>query len=119
MEAGAVLSQLDDNEVEHVVCYSSRLLSKAESNYCVTHKELLALVTFLEHFRPCLLGHYFTVHTDHGALIWLHNFKEPECQLARWLKKLQEFQFSIVHRPGRKHNNADALSRILYMQAMR
>jgi len=24
---------------------------------------------------------------------------------------LQEFQFTIVHRPGRKHNNADALSR--------
>jgi hypothetical protein len=24
---------------------------------------------------------------------------------------LSEFQFDIVHRPGRKHNNADALSR--------
>jgi len=24
----------------------------------------------------------------------------------------QEFEFSIVHHPGRKHNNADALSRL-------
>ena len=39
-------------------------------------------------------------------------FRSPEGQLARWLEKLQEFQFAIVHRPGRKHNNADALSRI-------
>ena len=109
---GAVLSQLDDKGVEHVVCYASRLLSKAERNYCVTRKELLAVVTFLEHFRQYLLGHSFTVRTDHGALTWLHNFKEPEGQLARWLEKLQEYQFSIVHRPGKKHSNADALSRI-------
>ena len=40
------------------------------------------------------------------------NFKSPEGQLARWLEKLQEYQFTIVHRPGRRHNNADALSRV-------
>ena len=37
--------------------------------------------------------------------------KEPEGQLARWLEKLQEYHFDIVHRPGRKHANADSLSR--------
>ena len=95
-----------------MVCYASRLLSKAEHNYCVTRKELLAVVTFLEYFRQYLLGLCFTVRTDHGALTWLHNFKEPQGQLARWLEKLQEYQFSIAHRPGRLHNNADALSRI-------
>ena len=67
---GAVLSHLDDDGVEHVVYYASRLLSKAEHNYCVTRKELLAVVTLLEHFRQYLLGHCFTVHTDHGALTW-------------------------------------------------
>ena len=41
----------------------------------------------------------------------MQNFKQPEGQLARWLEKLQEFQFTIVHRPGRAHANADALSR--------
>ena len=32
-------------------------------------------------------------------------------QLARWLEKLQEVQFTVVHHPGRAHANADALSR--------
>ena len=52
------------------------------------------------------------IQTDHGALTWLQNFKSPEGQLARWLEKLQEYHFTIVHRPGLKHNNADALSRL-------
>ena len=59
-----------------------------------------------------MLGRNFTVRTDHGALTWLQQFRSPEGQLARWLEKLQEFQFTIVHRPGRTHMNADALSRL-------
>ena len=39
------------------------------------------------------------------------NFKNPEGQLAHWLEKLSEYSFEIVHRSGRKHNNADSLSR--------
>ena len=31
--------------------------------------------------------------------------------MARWLHTLQQFQFSIVHRAGRDHGNADRLSR--------
>ena len=108
---GAVLSQCDSNGNEHVIVYASRLLTKPERNYCVTRKELLAVVTFLSHFRHYLIGVPFTIRTDHGALTWLQNFRSPEGQLVRWLEKLQEFQFTIVHRPGRKHNNADALSR--------
>ena len=32
--------------------------------------------------------------------------------MARWLYTLQQFQFSIVHRAGRDHGNADGLSRV-------
>ncbi|KRY54980.1 Retrovirus-related Pol polyprotein from transposon 17.6 [Trichinella britovi] len=36
---------------------------------------------------------------------------EPEGQVACWLEKLAEFDFEVVHRPGKKHQNADAFSR--------
>ena len=58
------------------------------------------------------MGWEFILRTDHGSLTWLQSFKEPEGQLARWLEKLQEFNFTIVHRPGKSHRNADALSRL-------
>ena len=70
------------------------------------------MVEFTHHFRPYLLGKKFTLRTDHSSFIWMQNFKEPEGQLARWLEKLQEYDFSILHRQGSRHSNADALSRI-------
>ena len=109
---GGVLSQLDCDGQERVISYASRVLSKAERRYCVTRRELLAVVTFTQHFRPYLFGKKFTLRTDHGSLKWLRNFKEPEGQLARWLEKLEEYDFDVVHRQGLKHGNADALSRL-------
>ena len=110
MGIGAVLSQQWADGTEHVICYASRILTKSERNYCVTRKELLAVVTYIQHFRQYLLNSQFIIRTDHGALAWLQQFKEPEGQLARWLEKLQDYNFTIIHRPGHKHSNADALS---------
>ena len=73
-----------------MVAYASRVLTKPERRYCVTRRELLAVVTFVPHFRPYLLGRQFTIRTDHGSLTWLSNIKEPEGQLARWIEQLQE-----------------------------
>ena len=39
--------------------------------------------------------------------------------MARWLEKLEEYDFNIIHRPGLKHNNADALSRMPCQQCGR
>jgi len=107
---GAVISQ-ECNGQEQVIAYASRTLSKAERKYCVTRKELLAVVTFIRHFRPYLLGRMLQLRTDHSSLQWLQNFREPEGQLARWLEQLQEYDFTIVHHAGGKHSNADAMSR--------
>ncbi len=106
-----VLSQRDASGEERVIAYASRALSKPERNYCVTRREFLATVYFTKHFRLYLLGQPFTLRTDHGLLTWLRNFKEPDGQLARWLEHLQQFDFEIIHRQGRQHQNADALSR--------
>ena len=107
---GAVLSQ-EQNGQEKVIAYFSRTLSRTEQNYCVTRRELLAMVKGIEHFHYYLYGRRFTLRTDHASLRWLLNFRQPEGQIARWLQKLQEYDFEIQHRLGRSHGNADALSR--------
>ncbi|UYV73615.1 K02A2.6-like [Cordylochernes scorpioides] len=106
----AVLSQVQDED-ERVIEFFSRVLTKVERNYCATRKELLAIVKAVEHFHKYLYGQNFLIRTDHAALTWLLRMKNPEGQVARWLEKLQQYHFQIKHRPGRKHNNADALSR--------
>ena len=44
-------------------------------------------------------------------LFGFKNLKNIQGMLARWLAKLQQFHFDIVHRPGAQHGNADGLSR--------
>ena len=99
-----------DDRRERVVAYGSRLLDKTERKYCVTHRELLAVIVFTKHFWPYLLERHFTLRTNHGSLQWLYNFHEPEGQLAHWFESLQEINFTIVHCKGKVHNNVDALS---------
>ncbi len=107
---GSVLSQVQDG-VERPFAYASRSLTKEERRYCTTRKELLAVVYFIKYQRHYLYGLPFTVRSDHGALRWLLQTKNPEGQVARWLESLASFDFVIEHRPGRRHANADALSR--------
>ncbi|CAC5369754.1 unnamed protein product [Mytilus coruscus] len=92
---GAVLSQLQ-NDQEKVICYAG-------------HNETSEEVLYNSHY---LLGRRFVLKTDHNSLVWLMRFKHIEGQLARWLEELAQFDMEIVHRPGKKHLNADGLSRI-------
>jgi len=107
---GAILSQ-EQNGTERVIAYASKSLDKCERNYCVTRKGLLAVVYFLRHFKQYLLGRQIRVRTDHAALTWLRKTPEPIGQQARWLEIMEEFDFTVEHRPGVRHSNADAMSR--------
>ena len=108
---GAVLSQEQDGQ-EKVIGYGSKALSKEERNYCVTRRELLAVVHFVDHFRYYLQGSKpFLVRTDHASLRWLMSQKEPRDQLARWIQKLDTYALQLDHRPGKHHGNADSMSR--------
>ena len=107
---GTVLSQLKD-EVEHPVPFAIRTLTKAERNYCVTRKELPAVVEFVRHFRHYLLGPKFRIRTDHAPLRSVLKTREPEAQLARWIEFLSPFEYEIEYREGQRHHNADAMLR--------
>ena len=107
---GAVLSQVQDGG-ERPISFGSKVLTPAQRRYCTTRKELLAVIAFTRQYRHYLLGNQFTVHTDHHSLVWLMRFRNLEGQLARWLEELSQYTFQLIHRPGKLHVNADALSR--------
>ena len=107
---GGILHQMHGDR-EKVIAYASRSLNKAEKNYCISEKELLAILYFIEYYRQYLLGRRFRVRSDHQALIWLFRLKEPRGKIARWLEILSQYDFSVEYRPGKKQGHCDALSR--------
>ena len=49
--------------------------------------------------------------TDHKSLEWIKSAKDPRGKLARWALRLQEYDFTISHVPGRDNHLPDILSR--------
>ena len=63
---GAVLEQ-ETSDGWETISYASNFLNKAEEKYSVNELELQRVVWALEHIKHYLLGHHFTVQTDHRA----------------------------------------------------
>jgi hypothetical protein len=80
---GVVLSKVQDGQ-ERVTAYYSKTLNKAERNYCVTRRELPAIVK-AESFPWVPLWTTVQPRTDHSALIWLMRFKNLEGQTTCWI----------------------------------
>jgi hypothetical protein len=112
---GTVLSQYDDHGVEHSVAFYSHILSPHEARYHTTQKECLAMVEGMKQFRPYLWGRTFTVRTDHSALQWLYKAKDSNDRLYRWFLKLahDRYNYTVIHRPGKNHGNADDMSQFM------
>ena len=108
---GAVLSQLDDDEIERPVAYYSRKLLPREENYSAVEKECLAIKLTTHAFRVYLLGKPFVIQTDYRALKWLDQVRETNARLTRWSLSLQPYCYTIQYRSGTSNGNTDGLSR--------
>lgn len=105
---GAVLSNSDKKPI----AYASRVLNKAEINYPIIHKEMLAICWAVKHFRPYLYGRKFQIFSDHRPLVYLFGMNNPSSRLTKFRLILEEYDFTINYIPGKENVTADALSRI-------
>jgi hypothetical protein len=107
-----VLSQKQSDGEWHPVAYYSQTMSGAELNYPIHDKEMLAIISSFQHWRPHLAGTPETIQvlSDHKALEYFMSTKALTAQQARWSEVLSQYNFQIMYNPG-KTNCADALTR--------
>lgn len=67
----ATLSQVAEDQKEHLIAYASKSLLKEEVNYGASELECAVIVWAIEHFYKYLGTEHFTLITDHSALVWL------------------------------------------------
>ena len=112
---GAVLSHKLVDGSERPVAYASRSLGVAEKKYSQLDKEGLAIIFIVRRFHQYLVGHHFTILSDHKPL--QHLLQETSGTLAsariqRWALILGAYDYTIQYKPGTSHANADVFSRL-------
>eukprot|EP00253_Pinus_taeda_P013985 PITA_13985 len=108
---GVALGQVEE-KLPYAIYFVSKNLSKAEMNYMVIEKEFLVVVHSLNKFRHYITGYQTFVHTDHATIRYLMNKPDVNARIIRWLLLLQQFDLTIVDKPGKENVVADFLSRV-------
>eukprot|EP00253_Pinus_taeda_P019757 PITA_19757 len=107
---GAMLGQKD--LVPYAIYYTSKNLTPTELNYTVIEKEFLAVVHAINKFRHFITDYETFVHIDHSAIRYLMNKPVTNGRVTIWLLLLQEFNITVLDRPGKQNIVADFFSRI-------
>ena len=109
---GATLCQKIDGK-ERVISFASRSTTQAEKKYHTWELECLAIVWATRLFRMYLQCKNFTVVTDCNAAKHIMSNPAPDAsgRIMRWSLAIQDFGFTLIHRKGLKHGDADGLSR--------
>jgi transposase InsO family protein len=107
---GALIQECDG--IRRPVGFYSQKLNKAEINYDIHDKEMLAVVACLKFWAPELKAcGPFTIWTDHKNLEWFMVKRQLSERQIRWYETLTQFQFTLTYRPGAEAILPDALSR--------
>ena len=109
---GAILLQRNSEDgLQHPVYYASWKTSPVEERYTSYELEILAVVKALGKFRVYLLGINFKIVTDCRAFVQTMSKKDTCLRISRWSSLIEDFQYSIEHRPRTSMQHVDALSR--------
>ena len=108
-----ILTQTQNGK-EVVICYASRTPTEAEKKYQIFELEFLAVVWACQHYRMYLALPFafpFKIVTDNDAVKWIMERHKFNSRLMHWVLQMSAYDYTIVHRAGKKHGDADALSR--------
>jgi len=104
---GAILSQNN-----HLIAYFSKPFSKKLLRASTYVRELCAITSAVKKWHQYLLGHRFTIITDHQSLKELLNQVIQTPEQHTYLARLMGYDYQIKHRFGIHNHAADALSRL-------
>ena len=108
---GGVLEQFIDGQWKPISFFSKKLCH-AETNYCTSCRELLAIRLAVRHFQYFVEGRTFHINTDHKPLTFvLQSSSDPRSpRQSRQLAFIPEFTTDIRYIEGQANQVADALS---------
>lgn len=111
--SGAVLTQEDPNGKRHPCAFISKTFSPTEQNYPIYDRELLAVLRALREWRHYVIGspHTTTILSDHQNLLYYQKPQNLKPRQARWSLEMSEYDIKLIHTPGQKMIQSDALSR--------
>ena len=96
---------------ERVVAYGSRQLKNHERNYPTHDMELTTIVFALKIWCHYLYGEQFEIFLDHKSLKYIFTQRDLSIRQHRWMKFLEDYDFTLHYHPGKANVVADALSR--------
>jgi hypothetical protein len=99
---GASLGQ-KENLMTYAIYFIRKNLTPAKLNYTVTEKEMLAIVHAVNKFHHYIMGYEVFIHIYHYAIKYLMNKPITNGRITRWLLLMQEFNITILNRPGKKN----------------
>ena len=108
---GAVLYQTDEDSIDTVIAYASRILSKSERNYPAYKLEFLALKwAITDQFHEYLYGGHFDVYTNNNPLAYILTSAKLDAGGQCWVAALANYNFQLHYKTGMSNVEADALS---------
>ena len=103
----AVLTQRDNNRVQHPCFFYSKPLSPVEKRYHTSEQEFLVIIRAIQEWRHYINGapEETIIWTDHNNIIYWTNPAKLSWRMTRWSTMLSAYKIKI------KHIAADTLSR--------
>ena len=108
---GAILMQKQRNEIFKPVAYFSHRTTPLESKFHRFELECLASVYAIKSFHVYLYGIKFKIIIDCDSFNLTLKKQNMNPRISRWAMVLQNYNYEIQHRSGKRMGHVDALSR--------